>query len=297
LGLACGDALGAPIEFMRRDNFHPVTDFRGGGAFGVRPGQWTDDTAMALCLADSLIACRGFDAADQMKRYLRWYREGYLSSSGSCIDIGSTTRESLELFSRTGNPYAGPTTAGTAGNGCLMRLAPVPMFYVRDPREACEKGALSARTTHGAPECLDACRYFAWLLVRALNGEPKEKLLAPVPWLGDPLCAKVAEVAAGSYWRKDEPQIQGSGYVVESLEAALWAFGGGSNFAECVRLAANLGDDTDTTAAICGQLAGAHYGEAGIPSRWLSELHWTREIRSMADQLLVLSGVDTAYVA
>lgn len=297
LGLACGDALGAPIEFMLPDNFHPVTDFRGGGMFNIMPGQWTDDTSMALCLADSLIACRGFDPRDQMDRYLRWYRDGYLSSTGACFDIGSTTRESLEQFSRTGEPFAGPTTTGTAGNGCLMRLAPVPMFYVRDPQEACEKGGLSARTTHGAPECLDSCRYFSWLLVRALKGESKKKLLGPARWPCEPLCPEVGKIAAGSYGRKEPPQIRGSGYVIESLEAALWAFDRGSDFADCVRRAANLGDDTDTTAAICGQLAGAHYGESAIPSRWLAELHWTSRIRSMADQLFALSGLDTAYLA
>ena len=297
LGLACGDALGAPIEFMLPDNFHPVTDFRGGGAFNVKPGQWTDDTSMALCLADSLISCKGFDPRDQMDRYLRWYRDGYLSSTGACFDIGSTTRESLEQFSKTGEPFCGPTTEGTAGNGCLMRIAPVPMFFFRNPDEACEKGALSARTTHGAPECLDACRFFSWLVVRALQGESKEDLMTPRRWPGSPLSAPVAAVAAGSYARKEPPQIRSTGYVVDSLEAALWAFHRGSDFADSVRLAANLGYDTDTTAAICGQLAGAHHGEANIPSRWLRELYWSDRIRAMADELCALTGMETAYVA
>lgn len=272
------------------DHFHPVTEFRGGGAFNVQPGQWTDDTAMALCLADSLIRRRGFDALDQMNRYLMWYREGYLSSAGVCFDIGSTTRESLETFKRTGEPYSGPTTEGTAGNGCLMRLAPIPMFFVRDPQQAVEKSALSARTTHGAATCLDACRLFASLIVRALNGESKEELLAPKRWVhGSPLCPEIQVIADGSYQRKEPPEIRGSGYVVESLEAALWAFRKGNSFVECVRAAANLGYDTDTTAAICGQLAGAHYGESAIPSAWLEKLHWTGKIRLMADQLYSLA--------
>lgn len=294
LGLACGDALGAPIEFMSVGNFHPVEDFRGGGIFKVQPGQWTDDTAMALCLADSLISCRSFDPTDQMKRYVRWYREGYMSSTGACFDIGSTTKASLERFEKTGEPYAGPSTEGTAGNGCLMRLAPVPMFYVRDPEQAREKGALSARTTHGTTECLDACRYFSWLLARAFQGETKEQLLVPRSWPGSPLHAKVAEVASGSYWRKEPPEIRGSGYVVESVEAALWAFDRGSSFVECVRLAANLGEDSDTTAAICGQIAGAHYGEDAIPARWLREVHWSERIRDMADHLYSLTEADFA---
>lgn len=291
LGLACGDALGAPIEFLLPDHFHPVTDFRPGGAFNVQAGQWTDDTSMALCLADSLIHCRGFDPLDQMKRYMRWYQEGYLSSAGQCIDIGSTTRLSLELFAKTGEPFAGPSTAGTAGNGCLMRLAPVPMFYFNDPQSAIEHGAMSARTTHGAQVCLDACRFFSSLLVRALAGESKDKLVSPALWSGAALCPEIAEVAAGSYLTKDPPQIRGSGYVVESLEAALWAFDRGTDFADSVRKAANLGYDTDTTAAICGQIAGAHYGVSEIPNRWLSELHWQEKIRRMADRLHDLATV------
>jgi ADP-ribosyl-[dinitrogen reductase] hydrolase len=294
LGLACGDALGAPIEFLMPDNFHPVTEFRGGGAFNVQPGQWTDDTSMALCLADSLIRCRGFDPVDQMKRYMLWYREGYLSSAGVCFDIGSTTRESLESFGRTGDPYSGPDAAGTAGNGCLMRLAPIPMFYVRDENQAIANSALSAKTTHGAEACLDACRLFARLLVRALRGEEKERLCQPMTWDGTALCEGIAEIAAGSYLRKEPPAIKGSGYVVESLEAALWAFSKGSSYVDCVQTAANLGYDTDTTAAICGQLAGAHYGESAIPPHWLEKLHWTDKIRRMADQIYTLATAELA---
>lgn len=285
LGLACGDALGAPIEFMGPNQFDPVVDFRGGGVFGVQPGQWTDDTSMALCLADSLIRCQGFDPADQMQRYLRWYREGYLSSVGTCFDIGSTTRAALEKFRVEGDPYAGSEGDWSAGNGCLMRLAPVPMFYFRWPGEAVSKAALSARTTHGAKACIDACRFFASVVVRALHGETKAELTAPAPWPGEPLHPEVAAVACGSYRKKQPPQIKGSGYVVESLEAALWAFYHGTDFADCVRRAANLGHDTDTTAAICGQLAGAHYGERAIPQKWLEQLHWSARIRAMADKL------------
>jgi ADP-ribosylglycohydrolase len=272
------------------DNFHPVNDFRGGGIFQVQPGQWTDDTSMALCLADSLIQRKQFDARDQMQRYMRWYREGYLSSAGVCFDIGSTTRESLEHFAKTGEVIAGPIADGTAGNGCLMRLAPVPMFFVSNAGSAIENGALSARTTHGARSCVDACRFFSSLLVRALQGETKRELLTPRSWSdGEPLCDEIAAVAAGSYLTKEPPQIRGTGYVVESLEAALWAFDRGGDFADCVRRAANLGHDTDTTAAITGQLAGAHYGLEAIPAKWRDELHWSAKIQGFADQLFDLA--------
>src|SRR4051794_16425048 len=151
----------------------------GGGPFGLPAGAWTDDTSMALCLAESLVECRGFDPVDQLTRYLRWYREGRWSSTGRCFDIGNATRAALERFERTGEPYPGDAAPQAAGNGPLMKLAPVAMFYARDPAAAAERAAESARTTHGAPDAAEACRYFARLLVAALNDAP-----APEPPAG-----------------------------------------------------------------------------------------------------------------
>ena len=138
---------------------------------------WTDDTSMALCLAESLLEMKRFDPEDQMQRYLRWYQEGYLSSNGTCFDIGNTVREALERFIETGQAYAGSTHAYSAGNGSLMRLAPIPMYFALSPEDAIAHSANSSRTTHGAPEAIDACRYFGGLLVGALSGEDKETLL------------------------------------------------------------------------------------------------------------------------
>ena len=149
VGLAAGDALGTTLEFSPPGSFGPIDDMVGGGPFGLRAGQWTDDTSMALCLATSLLESGGFDPVDQMGRYLRWFREGYLSSTGECFDIGGTTREALVRFERTGEPYSGPTDSMSAGNGSLMRLAPVPMFFAGDAREAIDRSAASSRTTHG----------------------------------------------------------------------------------------------------------------------------------------------------
>src|SRR5580658_3419056 len=129
LGLACGDAVGTTVEFQPRGSFPAMTDMVGGGPFELAPGQWTDDTSMALCLAESLLHCNGFDARDQMSRYANWWREGYLSSTGECFDIGITTRGALERFLITGNPFSGSPHPNTAGNGSLMRLAPVVLFY------------------------------------------------------------------------------------------------------------------------------------------------------------------------
>jgi ADP-ribosyl-[dinitrogen reductase] hydrolase len=201
LGLAVGDALGTTLEFSPPGTFEPIQDMVGGGPFGLDPGQWTDDTSMALCLAESLIERNGFDAEDQMKRYVRWYREGHLSSTGVCFDIGNTIRGALHEFEVTGNPYAGSTHPRSAGNGSIMRPASVPLFFAHEPTLAIEKSGDSSRTTHA------------------------------------------------------------------------------------LQVAINLGDDADTTGAVYGQIAGAFYGEGGIPVPWLNKLAKIELIRDYADRL------------
>ena len=291
LGLAAGDALGTTLEFRPPGTFEPIDDMVGGGPFRLRPGQWTDDTSMALCLAESLLECGGFDAADQMRRYVRWRSEGYLSSTGHCFDIGNTVSAALSRFVRDGDPYAGSTDPRSAGNGSLMRLAPVPMFYAGDAAEAIAMAAESSRTTHQAQEAVDACRYFAGLLVGALHGVDKETLLSPAYcpvkglWERNPLAEKIAHIAAGSFKARNPPDIRGTGYVVESLEAALWAFHRSSDFREGALMAVNLGDDADTTGAIYGQIAGAHHGAQSIPPPWRQQLAMSAEITSLADQI------------
>ena len=291
LGLAAGDALGTTLEFETPGTFEEIDDMVGGGPFGLRPGQWTDDTSMALCLASSLIEKGGFDAIDQMRRYVRWRDEGYMSSTGSCFDIGNTIADALSRFDETGDPYAGSSDPFSAGNGSLMRFAPVPMYFAGHAVEAIAMSADSSRTTHGAQEAVNACRYFGGLLVGALNGVDKETLLSagycPVEglWERSPLAEKIAEVAGGSFKHKEPPEIRGSGYVVKSMEAALWAFHNSHDFREGALLAANLGDDADTTTAIYGQIAGAHYGAEGIPAEWRKRLTMAAEITSTADSL------------
>ncbi|MEM8557396.1 MAG: ADP-ribosylglycohydrolase family protein [Bacteroidota bacterium] len=295
LGLAAGDALGTTLEFSPPGTFTPLTDLVGGGPFGLKPGQWTDDTSMALCLAASLVAC-GFDPEDQMKRYVRWKREGYWSSTGECFDIGMTVSRALSNFERTGYPFCGPTHAMSAGNGSLMRLAPVPMFFAPHVKDAVEHSAEMSRTTHGAAEAVDACRYYAGLLVGALGGAAKAELLrpfyAPTPgfWDDAPLAPKVAAVAAGSFLEKEPPQIRGTGYVVEAMEAALWAFATTDTFEAGALRAVNLGNDADTTGAIYGQLAGVHYGDAAIPAAWRERLALRGEIEHLAEALYEHSG-------
>lgn len=284
LGLAAGDALGTTVEFQRRGSFPALTDIVGGGVFGLAPGQWTDDTSMALCLAASLVETGGFDMADQMSRYLRWYDHGYMSSTGTCFDIGNTTREALERYRQSGKPASGSTHPSTAGNGSLMRLAPVPMFYSPDRTRARLYAGKSSRTTHAAKLCVEACMLFADMLVQALAGKDKDELL----FGNSPAGIKSPEIlgiASGGYKDKTTEHIRSNGYVVDSLEAALWCFWKSNSFEQAVLTAANLGEDADTTAAICGQLAGAFYGERSIPQPWLEKLHKRKEITALADGL------------
>jgi len=291
LGLGVGDALGTTLEFRAPGTFAPIEDMIGGGPFRLKPGEWTDDTSMALCLAESLIDRRGFDPADQMARYLRWYRQGYLSSTGKCFDIGNTVRSALLSYERKGEPYAGSTHPRSAGNGSIMRLAPVPLFFAHHPEQALNMSGESSRTTHGLPVCVDACRYLGALLVGAVNGASKEKLLSerfcPVPgyWEKYPLAPPIDEIALGSFKRRQPPEIQGSGYVVRSLEAALWALYHGTSFQDGCLMAINLGDDADTTGAVYGQLAGVFFGEKGIPQKWRSKLAYHDHIVSLAEEL------------
>ena len=286
-----GDALGTTLEFTTPGSFEPIDDMVGGGPFDLQPGQWTDDTSMALCLATSLVESGGFDPGDQMTRYVRWWREGYLSSTGTCFDIGTATRGALSRFEKTGEPFAGSLDPYSAGNGSLMRLAPVPTFFAADPAEVIERSADSSKTTHGAEEAVDACRYFSGLLVGALKGVEKATLLSdrycPVEdyWRRNPLAERIATVAAGSFKHKEPPRIKGAGYVVLSLEAALWAFHRSTGFRDGALLAVNLGDDADTTGAIYGQIAGAYYGFEAIPVEWQQRLTMKAEIESLADQL------------
>ena len=283
MGLAAGDAVGTTVEFKPRGSFAPVTDMVGGGPFRLEAGQWTDDTSMALCLATSLVECRGFDAKDQMDRYVRWSEGGYLSSTGRCFDIGGTVRGARARYRRTGDPFAGSTDRNQAGNGCIMRLAPVPMWFYPDIESMAHHAAESSRTTHGTAECLDACRLLARILHRAFEGQSKEDVLfADAAFSGAP---KIQSIARGSYRDTSRDAVRGSGYVVDSLEAALWCVWTTDTFEAAILEATNLGDDADTTAAVAGQVAGALYGIEGIPARWREKVAMRELIVELADRL------------
>jgi ADP-ribosyl-[dinitrogen reductase] hydrolase len=223
LGLAVGDAVGTAVEFKPRGSFSAVTDMMGQGPFRLKAGEWTDDTSMALCLATSLVEQRAFDARDQMDRYCRWHEQGYLSSNGKCFDVGNTVSDALRRYRQTGEPFSGSTAPDSAGNRSIMRLAPVAMFYYPDHELVLRYSAESSRTTHGALECLDACPLLGDILCRAFGGDGKHNVLVgSKPEIVS--APAIRSILAGDYCQQAEAEIRGSGYVVRSLEAALWCF-------------------------------------------------------------------------
>ncbi|CAF3719124.1 unnamed protein product, partial [Rotaria sordida] len=318
MGMALGDALGACVEFRPHEYLtaHPVKNLMGGGTWGLEKGQFTDDTSMALCLATSLIARRDFVPYDQLVRYKWWYQYGYMSSTGKCFDIGAATRQSIIQFEKNQKDFANKTSipidymdflcdqnclsefnvycseAGVAGNGALMRLAPVPLFFYRNPKKAVEYAGISGKITHGDDKVYDACRFYAALIIGALQHKSKNELLKETfytenkTWFGDKdLHPDIRKISDGSYKKKRgyEDGIRGKGYIISALEAALWAFWSDEDsFEKGVLKAINLGDDTDTTAAIYGQLAGAYYGYKALPEEWLEHMYGKRFIKCLS---------------
>jgi ADP-ribosyl-[dinitrogen reductase] hydrolase len=286
VGLAVGDALGTTLEFSRRDALPRQTEITGGGPFHLAPGQWTDDTSMALALADGLLTRGGYDARDVMDRYVAWWKEGEYSSTGECFDIGTTVRGSLETYLATGRPEAGSRAPDTAGNGSIMRLAPAVLFALPDERAAHGLAVRQSLTTHGAPECLEACDAMARVMTASINGG--EATLAE----GDYATPGGKRIAIGEWRTMDRARVRSTGYVIDTLEAALWADAQGRDFEHALILAVNLGGDADTVGAVAGQIAGARHGMSGMPARWLDAIHDLDGIVSTAKRL-----VDARYSA
>ncbi len=284
-GLAAGDAVGTTLEFRQPGTFTPITDMVGGGPFGLPAGAWTDDTSMAMCLAESILDRGALDPHDQLTRYVRWYRDGYWSATGACFDIGTTTRQALRRFATTGAPFEAHPDEDAAANGSLMRLAAVPIRWHTDVAVAAERSGESSRTTHPARRPTDTCRLLGGMLAALIAGTPADDVFAADFWQFGPLHPAVEALARGSWATKQPPDIRGSGYSIAALEAALWAVAGAADFREAVLRAANLGDDADTTAAIAGQLAGARWGWSSIPPEWRARLVAGDRIVAIAGRL------------
>jgi ADP-ribosyl-[dinitrogen reductase] hydrolase len=284
IGLAIGDALGATNEFQKYPTY--VTDLIGGGPFNLKAGTWTDDTSMALALGDSLRFMQRFNYKDQLDRYILWYKNGAYNAANKCIGSGSHTRKSLETYLRTGETVSQDEWTGNAGNGSLMRLAPIPIFYRKDRALSMYWAGQSSKTTHAAPQCVDACRYFAQLIHLICAGATKAELLSLNDIDLGPLQQDIKNVARINYLTERRSDVVNpSGYVASTLAAALWCFHNSGNFRDGAVLAANLGGDTDTVAAVYGQLAGAFYGLTDIPQEWIDKLAWKDWIMTLAFDL------------
>jgi ADP-ribosyl-[dinitrogen reductase] hydrolase len=253
---------------------------------------------MALALADS-IGKTGWNLTDQMNRYCDWWQNGTYSVNGRCFDIGTQTRYALNEFLDTNQARSGDTDEANSGNGSIMRLAPVAIKYADLFPARIEELSIiaedSSATTHPSPQCTSACRYMALVLAALINGEEKKDVLSPDwKYLNElneikPLHKLVQKVAEGSF---RSGKVKGSGWVIESLEAALWAFSSSSGFDQAVLKAANLGNDADTTAAVCGQFAGAYWGETGISyTPFRDEL----DRKDMIEEALASLGVGKHY--
>ena len=294
LGLALGDALAAPLQHRRPGTFTAVADLLGGGPYDLPRGAWTDDTALALVTAESLLECRGFEAKDLVERAQRWQRDGYLSATGQCLGISAATAKALAHAQWSGNPYAGSHDPARADKEPLVRAGVVAAWGAPDPEQAIQLAAEAARPTHQAAVTLDACRYFAALIVGALQGASRAELLAPdytpVPglWQRQPLKPEVAAAAAGR-WRElgeGEAGPVADGSAADSLNLTLWALARGRSYRDTVLAAVNRGLDADTHGALAGQLAGALYGAPALPAAWVSGLAQADAIAATADRLL-----------
>jgi ADP-ribosylglycohydrolase len=273
LGLAIGDALGAPFEGLGRDTYPRVSHYSSGGVHGIGQGAWTDDTAMAICLAESLLAHGCVHEQDLLERFLRWYRAGENAASGAAIGISTKTRLTLETFEQSGRLDAALHVAN-AGNGAIMRLAPIAIFLRESAIDARRSAVAQARVTHSDQGALEAAGCFAELLVTGLRTGEREA---------------VSHVAEGfgiaDHHGKTREQISSAPRAVETLEAALWCFERGTDFESIVIEAVNLGGDSDTIGAVAGQLAGAVFGASAIPPRWLGTLAWRERLIDLAHRL------------
>jgi ADP-ribosylglycohydrolase len=288
MGLAVGDALAAHTQFRKPGSFAAVGDLLGGGPFDLPRGAWTDDTAMALLLAESLLEQEGFDAQDQVQRFARWQREGYGSATGQCVGIAANVARSLATAQYKRKPFAGSHDPEQLDKEALSRVAPVVMYYFADAAAAVARAVEATRITAQAPMVLDCVRLLAAMLHQALAGRDKPAILRPPRdmWFKSNTRLEVLEIYEGSYTRRSPPEITGGGHILQALEAALWAFHGSDSFREGALMAANLGRDSDVVTATYGALAGAHHGVSAIPGIWRNSLIKQEVVIDTADRVL-----------
>lgn len=279
--------------------------------FDLPPGCWTDDTSMTLCLAQSLIDTKGvFVPQDQVKKYIKWYEEGYMSSIGKCFDVGNATRNALSTWRKYLKDGSGAEDMekGQAaidkalkkkvqcGNGSLMRVSPIGLIFHKDSAKAIEYAALSSNVTHPYPTNAEACKIYTKLVASTFANVSKEDLVSFVhAWtFEDPdLKSRFEKYSNLESWQEvGADRISSSGYVVHSLEASLWAFFTTSSFEEGALKAVNLGDDADTVGAIYGGIAGAFYGLEALPKKWLNGLEARETVDAVVEGMVELVTPD-----
>ncbi|HEY5103279.1 MAG TPA: ADP-ribosylglycohydrolase family protein [Steroidobacteraceae bacterium] len=285
VGLAVGDALAVATQGATPGKFTPITDVAGGGPFALPRGAWSDDTAMALCLAESLIERDGFDARDQTQRYTRWQQQGHLSATGEAVGITASTGRALGLARWQRKLFSGSHDPAQLDPEPLSRVAPAVMFFYGSPQVAVHQGCEAARTTCQAPIVLECCRLFAAFLHGALAGRSKSGIFKPGAEILD--IGRLRPAIAALANDKDEPKAAVAGKRVDTaLQAALWAFKSTDNFRAGALRCANLGGSSDVITAVYGQLAGAHYGWSAIPIDWRNSLIHNSLIVRFAERLL-----------
>lgn len=288
LGAAVGDALGVTNEMLDRSQTIHLTHLVGGGICDIAPGGWTDDTAMLLCVSESLTSKYGFDAHDQMERFVRWWRYGYMTCFGRTYDVGNTTRLALFAYIQTGDPFSGVQSSHSAGNGALARVAPIGLYYAAQLDVIDQVAAYSSMLTHATAHSIDACRYVAWLIAQFVSGVSKHDALHAT-WPYSPLCNDIARIAQGSYRDRSIDHMDASSYVVDMLEIVLCALYTNDDFASGLHALSSAGGLTNTSCSIYGALAGALYGDDAIPAHFLQELVQRDKIEWFAEELLRVS--------
>jgi ADP-ribosylglycohydrolase len=285
LGIAVGDAMGVTNEMLDRTSTIPLNQLVGGGICDVAPGGWTDDTAMVLCVSESLIAKHGFDPHDQMDRFVRWWRYGYMTCAGRTYDVGNTTRLALFAYIQTGDPFSGVQSSHSAGNGALSRVAPIGLYYAAQPDVIDQAAMYSSMLTHATIHSIDACRYVAWIIAQFVSGVSKHDALH-APWPYSPLCDDIHLIASGSYRNRTLEELNASSYVVDMLEIVMWALYAHDDFASGLCTLAHAGGLTTTSCSIYGALAGALYGDDAIPLEWRQSVAHHDKIEWFAEELL-----------
>ena len=292
IGLAIGDSLAAATQFRKAGTFTPVGDLLGGGPFDLPRGGWSDDTSMALCLAESLLESGGFDPRDQVDRYRKWQQQGHLSATGQCLGITAGTAKALAQAQWRRQLFSGSHDPNQLDPEVLSRVAPAVMFYFPAPADAVTFASEQSRTTCQAPAAMEACKVLAAWLLEALSGKPKASLLAPSAELLDVAGLRTGAAAVATAGGTAASPLAGN--VLEALEAAVWAFRSTDNFRDGALKAANLGANSDVTASVYGQLAGAHYGVGAIPATWRTSLMGKDLIEGLADRLLAHAMIGLA---